>query len=447
MVHDPMLWEREYEPEDFPLYDILPPDESQFEVIDHVIGKFRDEKYIIGYAGREAGFVLLGGMERGLTEYLSNPEGVQAAIDQATALGNQEDAYFIRPGQDAVFWGQDFAYNSGPLMAPKLFNEMVLPSVKQRVENAKSHGVAVFKHCCGNTKDLRDFFLEAGYDCYQSLQKQAGMDLRQLWQLYGNRMCLWGGIDVANLIGGSREQVRQETMEAIKIAKQGGVILGSSHSISTGCNYDNVMTMMETISCTAPSWVIFWATLSGAFNSFICHHLPFRRDRYRHRRRSRSPRYSGKWDRPGAGRPRSPGFSAAGPARPCARSCGGLLPAPAPRGYVRPSFRESHKPFHPVRVQRRRIRYRPLLEYHLRRQVPVVLRRIVGRWFQGGAEPVRRHRGHIEHRRRQGQAPDRPIFVPLAENPIFGQEHIQACRVPGSPLVGGKGRGKHQPRR
>lgn len=248
MVHDPMLWEREYEPEDFPLYDILPPDESQFEVIDHVIGKFRDEKYIIGYAGREAGFVLLGGMERGLTEYLSNPEGVQAAIDQATALGNQEDAYFIRPGQDAVFWGQDFAYNSGPLMAPKLFNEMVLPSVKQRVENAKSHGVAVFKHCCGNTKDLRDFFLEAGYDCYQSLQKQAGMDLRQLRQLYGNRMCLWGGIDVANLIGGSREQVRQETMEAIEIARQGGVILGSSHSIATGCNYDNVMTMMETIA-------------------------------------------------------------------------------------------------------------------------------------------------------------------------------------------------------
>lgn len=248
MVHDPMLWEREYEPEDFPLYDILPPDASQFEVIDHVIGRFREEKYIIGYAGREAGFVLLGGMERGLTEYLSNPEGVQAAIDQATALGNQEDAYFIRPGQDAVFWGQDFAYNSGPLMDPKLFTQMVLPSVKQRVENAKAHGVAVFKHCCGNTKDLRDFFLEAGYDCYQSLQKQAGMDLGQLRQLYGNRMCLWGGIDVANLIGGSREQVRQETMEAIEIAKQGGVILGSSHSIATGCNYDNVMTMMETIA-------------------------------------------------------------------------------------------------------------------------------------------------------------------------------------------------------
>lgn len=248
MVHDPMLWEREYEPEDFPLYDILPPDESQFEVIDHVIRRFRDEKYIIGYAGREAGFVLLGGMERGLTEYLSNPEGVQAAIDQATALGNQEDAYFIRPGQDAVFWGQDFAYNSGSLMAPKLFTQMVLPSVKQRVENAKAHGVAVFKHCCGNTKDLRDFFLEAGYDCYQSLQKQAGMDLGQLRQLYGNQMCLWGGIDVANLIGGSREQVRQETMEAIEIARQGGVILGSSHSIATGCNYDNVMTMMETIA-------------------------------------------------------------------------------------------------------------------------------------------------------------------------------------------------------
>ena len=45
------------------------------------------------------------------------------------------------------------------------------------------------------------------------------------------------------------------------------------------------------------------------------------------------------------------------------------------------------------------------------------------------------------------EAPDCPVSVPLAEYPIVRQEHIQACRVPGGVVVGGKGCGKHQPRR
>ena len=45
--------------------------------------------------------------------------------------------------------------------------------------------------------------------------------------------------------------------------------------------------------------------------------------------------------------------------------------------------------------------------------------------LQGRAETVRRHRGQIEYRRRQAQAPDRPVSVPLAEYPIVRQEHIQ----------------------
>ena len=70
-----------------------------------------------------------------------------------------------------------------------------------------------------------------------------------------------------------------------------------------------------------------------------------------------------------------------------------------------------------------------------------------GRRFQGGTVALRRRRGQIEHRRRQGQAPDRPVLVSLAEYPIVRQEHIQVGSVPPRGFVGGKGCGKHQPRR
>lgn len=249
LVQDPMQWETEYEPQDFAVPDRFEaPDNSCFEVIDHVAQVFQQEKYVIGYAGREAGMVLLGGMERGLTEYLTNPEAVAAAIEYETKLGNFEDDYFIRNNIDAVLWGQDFAYNTGPLLSPAVFRAMVLPSIVQRVAHAKTHNVAVFKHCCGNTKVLAQMFCEAGYDCYQSIQKQAGLDLAALKEVYGTKLALWGGVDISTLIKGSMEDVRKETREALEVAKRGGIILGSSHSIATGCNYDNFMAMLDVVS-------------------------------------------------------------------------------------------------------------------------------------------------------------------------------------------------------
>lgn len=250
MVYDPHAWDPEYTPEEFDLNEVLtPPDPSQFEVICHVANHFKDSRYVIGYAGREAGMVLLGGMERGLTEYLTNPEGVAAAIASETRKGNFEDRYWIQDNLDAVIWGQDFAYNTGSLLNPALFRELILPSIKSRVENIKrNHGIAVFKHCCGNTAALSGMFLEAGYDCYQSIQKQAGLSLPELQGVYKNKMCLWGGVDVATLIAGSMEDVRKETSQALAAAKQGGIILGSSHSIATGCNYNNYMAMLDVLT-------------------------------------------------------------------------------------------------------------------------------------------------------------------------------------------------------
>ena len=248
MVHDPQTWEREYTPEAFDQQPLPEPvDESQFEVIDYIIPYFQNNRYIISCAGSEAGMVLLGGMERGLSEYISDPEVVEAAIRAETRRGCQEDQQYIRKGVDAIMWGQDFAYNNGPLIRPELLEAMVLPSICARVQNVKQRGVAVFKHCCGNTMKLSNLFLRAGYDCYQSIQKQGDQSLPALKEIYGNRLTLWGGVDVKTLISGTMDETRKETRNALEFAKQGGIIIGSSHSIAVGCNYNNVMTMFDEI--------------------------------------------------------------------------------------------------------------------------------------------------------------------------------------------------------
>jgi uroporphyrinogen-III decarboxylase len=91
-----------------------------------------------------------------------------------------------------------------------------------------------------------DMFIEAGIDCYQSLQTTAGMEIGRLKSTFGDRMCFWGGVAVETLITGTPEEVRKEVRTAFeRAAGGGGFILGPSHSIAWGTKYENFMTMLD----------------------------------------------------------------------------------------------------------------------------------------------------------------------------------------------------------
>ena len=62
----------------------------------------------------------------------------------------------------------------------------------------------------------------------------------------GNRMAAWGGVDVANLVAGTMEDVRRDVRETMDTARAGGgLILGPSHSVAWGTKYDNFMAMLD----------------------------------------------------------------------------------------------------------------------------------------------------------------------------------------------------------
>jgi len=247
LVEDPQKWTRQFKMEDFdPDEEPKPPDPTQFEVIDAVIKVFKDEKFILGPSGGEASFLLLGGMERGLMEYVTHPEVVKRATEAAVNRANKLDKFYIREGQDGVMWGTDFASNKGPFISPKMFREFCLPGIKKRVRNVKGFGMKVIKHACGNNAQLMDMFVEAGYDAYQSIQESSGLSLKWLKENYGDKITLWGGVNVENLVSGGPEDVKRDVRKAMEILKpKGGYIFGTSHTIAVGTRYDNFMAMVE----------------------------------------------------------------------------------------------------------------------------------------------------------------------------------------------------------
>jgi len=239
--------ERRYTVEEFeaPL-EVAPPDPSVYEACDYIVEHLGRDRYIAGISGGLTAMVLLGGMEQGLMRYLLEPEVVRAATRRSVAYQNAWDKYNIRPGQDGVLFEQDMAASKGPMMSPAMFREFCFEAMRERVGAVRGYGQQVILHNCGNNRPLIPMFIEAGVQCYQSLQSIPDMEVGSLKAEFGDRMAFWGGISTEILIAGEPEDVRRNVRQAMERgAPGGGFILGPSHSIAKGTKYENFMALLD----------------------------------------------------------------------------------------------------------------------------------------------------------------------------------------------------------
>ncbi len=226
--------------------EIEPPDPSIFEAFDYVIDKLGKDRYIAGLSGGLTAFTHVGDRETALMMYALKPGVVVAKSRAQVARQKVLDRWHIRPGQDGVLFEQDMAGTTGPLISPNQFREYGYPFMAERVADVKSHDMQVLLHNCGDNRPLMSMFVDAGIDCYQSLQTNAGMSVQYLSETWGDRMTFWGGIAVESLVEGTPDDVRNDVRNAIEAGKKGrGFILGASHSIAYGTKYENFMALLD----------------------------------------------------------------------------------------------------------------------------------------------------------------------------------------------------------
>jgi hypothetical protein len=247
-VRDPVLEAKVFTPS---MYDKDPEpprrDPDSRAILEAVVERFREEKFICGPSGGEVGIVLLGGMERGLAELIDNPETVRAATAFELRRQDLADEAFIHPEADAVLWAGDFGHRTGPFVSPRMFRDLFLEANKARARSVRERfGKRLVKHCCGNVWSYLDLFVEIGYDVYQAVQPSAGMEIGRVKDACGDRLTVWGGVAVESLVAGSPEDCRRDVRRAMARAKPGGrFILGTSHSVAVGTRYDNYMAMLD----------------------------------------------------------------------------------------------------------------------------------------------------------------------------------------------------------
>ena len=247
LVYDPRRWTREFGEEDYPLeWAYEEPDPSTGELTHAVISAFGAERYIIGTFPMADEWVQPGGTERSLVEMVERPALIERALCSSLAQARAYQAHWINPGFDGAMNGTDWSYHAGPFMSPMLWRRFCYPALEANVRYAHQRGLSFTQHACGNNWPILEDMLRAGVDCYQSIQGSAGMDLARVREAAGERLTLWGGVPVENLVSGSAEQVREDVRAAIAALKPSGrFILGASHSIAVGTRYDNFMAMLD----------------------------------------------------------------------------------------------------------------------------------------------------------------------------------------------------------
>lgn len=190
------------------------------------------------------------GYENALMELAAAPDRFRELLDRAVdynlALARRARQEF---GVEIVATTDDIATAGGLLMRPETYFEVIGPAFRRVMQGYQDLGLKIIKHCDGNCAAVIDFWIEAGIDCLDPVDPEAGFDMADFKTRYGNRICLKGNIDCKGpLQYGTPHEVEAEVQRCIeKAGAGGGLILSSSNTIHRGVKPENYQAMLSAL--------------------------------------------------------------------------------------------------------------------------------------------------------------------------------------------------------
>lgn len=225
-----------------------PDSQHLYEELDRLVTRFKGRRAVMFH--HRAAFMwaaYLNNIDNLLLNFLAKPDFAHALLDRVCAINTRIIRNAIRRGADVVVLGDDYADNSGPLMAPELLREFIIPRLKEVIRAIHEEGALAIKHTDGNIWKIIDMLVESGADGLNPIEPSAGMDIGEVKKRYGNRICLVGNIDCGHLLSrGTPEDVRRAVKACLEAAAPGGgFILSSSNSIHSSVRPENYLAMIE----------------------------------------------------------------------------------------------------------------------------------------------------------------------------------------------------------
>jgi GNAT superfamily N-acetyltransferase len=150
-----------------------------------------------------------------------------------------------------VYGGQDLCFNSGPLCAPEVLDDLYFPYLARAVEPLHEAGIKVIWHSDGDIRSILDRLIDdVGVAGFQGFQEETGCTLETVAAKRnrdGGKLILWGSLSVTTTLPyGTEEDVRRSVERSFRIAAPGGgFVLASTSSILPETPLTNIIAMFE----------------------------------------------------------------------------------------------------------------------------------------------------------------------------------------------------------
>jgi uroporphyrinogen decarboxylase len=147
---------------------------------------------------------------------------------------------------DVFMFADDIGHQRGPMMKLDVYRQFVLPGHKAAFQTVKENSkAAVFYHTDGSVMTLLPDLIDAGMDCFNTVQTDAAnMDGGELKRRFGKNLTFWGGgVDTHRILPfGTPEQVREDVRRRMKIfAPGGGYVFASIHNMLGDVPPENIL--------------------------------------------------------------------------------------------------------------------------------------------------------------------------------------------------------------
>jgi uroporphyrinogen-III decarboxylase len=190
----------------------------------------------------------LRGMTNALTDYYTDPDQVHRLFRGLTDFykGMMERAKQTL-NIDGIFTSDDIGTQTCEFFSPAIFDEFFKPYYKEIFEKAHELDMHFWLHACGNIKKFIPELIDIGLDVLHPIQKYT-MDERVIAREFGNKLCIWSGFDVQQIIPwGTPQEVRQEVRYLFDTyyRPEGRLIFTAGNAIHQDCPIESLEALYE----------------------------------------------------------------------------------------------------------------------------------------------------------------------------------------------------------
>ncbi|MFC1692626.1 uroporphyrinogen decarboxylase family protein [Candidatus Latescibacterota bacterium] len=144
-----------------------------------------------------------------------------------------------------VMINDDIGHNNGLMINPDMFGEIFPHRMKRLIAPAKDLGKLILIHTDGKMDEIMPILYDIGFNAVHPVEPESN-DIFEVKKKWTGKMAIVGNIPTVLLAYGTKEEIEKRVREyCIKLAPEGGWVLGSSTSIMEGIPGENFVAMIE----------------------------------------------------------------------------------------------------------------------------------------------------------------------------------------------------------